>query len=213
MKNNNLSDEDKFKEKISTIWKSVCLTEMCFDAAYGISENISNTNSLANKIGFFRLARLVFWRMGVIEFSKLLSNRKTEDFNIHKLLHTLYPDQFGGKFKVDLNKIQKWEESLNCQKNAIDNVLKLRDEVYVHTDVKSLGSDLNYNFPPKNDVREILNLLKEIIGELYDNIFEIGIDMGSPMKIKEEIALIFEKMEEINKILQQELVKQINTSK
>lgn len=213
MKNNNLSDEEKFKEKISTIWKSLCLAEMCFDAAYEITENISNRNSIVNKIGFFQLARLVFWRIGVIEFSKLLSNRKTEDFNVHKLLRTLHPDQFWGKFNVDLNKVQKWEESLNCQKNAIDNVLKLRDEVYVHTDVKSLGSDLNYNFPPKNDVREVLNLLKEIIGELYANVFETGIDIVSPLEIKKEITLIFEKMEEINKILQQELVKQINTSK
>lgn len=213
MKNNNLSNEEKFKEKISTMWKSLCLAEMCFDAAYEITENISNRNSLVNRIGFFQLARLVFWRIGVIEFSKLLSNRKTEDFNIHKLLHTLYPDQFWGKFNVDLNKIQKWEESLNCHKKAIDNVLKLRDEVYAHTDVNSLGSDVNYNLPPKKDVIEILNLLKEIIGELYDVIFETVIDIKSPLEIGREITFIFEKMEEMNKILQEELVKQINTSK
>lgn len=120
-----LENKWEFEEKISTMWKLLVLAEMCFDASSCISSNISNKNNAVSKIDFFHLARFLFWRTGIIEFSKLLSSKKSDKYNVRKLLCSSSRDQFWGKLNIDPETIQKWSESLTRNEGVIKNILRL----------------------------------------------------------------------------------------
>lgn len=170
--------------------------------AYGITDNISNRDNAVSRIGFFHLARLVFWRTGIIELSKLLSSKENDKYNVSKLLYSLSPDQYWGRLRIGLKTINKWNESLTLNEKIIKNIIQLRDKVYAHTDVKSLESEIN-NSPSGEELKQILELLKKVIAELYSNVFDTEIDFTLPLEISQEITLIFEEMEKIKKIRQE----------
>lgn len=134
-----MSEKNEIRNRISTIWKSITYVEVYFKAFYSINDNLKANSS--NSPNFFQLVGQSFWRIGIIEFAKLLSSKNGDKFRVEDLLKQLAPDQYWGKLKVETSNIERWKVRLEEQKDSIDTIIILRDEVYAHSDKASLGSD------------------------------------------------------------------------
>src|SRR5690242_16366133 len=70
---------------------------------------------------FFGYTTILYWRVIVIELSKLLSNKENDHYNIKKFISKLKRDGYYGDANIDADKITKWESTIASEKNIIKN--------------------------------------------------------------------------------------------
>lgn len=127
---------------------------------------------------FFVYSRSLYWRVIVIELSKLLTEKSSEQYNIHKFISKLKQDGHYGDAKIFPDKIEKWEKTLTDNKDSIDNLILQRDKLYAHTDKNSKSIP---NTVTLTKTRELVTIIQEIIREVYLTVFESSFIVDSPI--------------------------------
>ncbi|MFN8289455.1 MAG: hypothetical protein U0U70_04315 [Chitinophagaceae bacterium] len=127
---------------------------------------------------FFVYSRSIYWRVIVIELSKLLTEKSSEQYNIYKFISKLKPHGHYGDAKISTVKIEKWEKALTDNKDSIDNLILQRDKLYAHTDKNSKSIP---NMVTLTKTRELVTIIQEIIRKVYLTVFESSFMVDSPI--------------------------------
>lgn len=132
--------------------------------------------SIVNRSQFLKYTAHTHWRMYVTEMSKLLSNRRTEHFNIHQLI-----DKFkaGGIYRTSSipdTSIRIWEDNLRLNNEAewISNLIVQRDSLYSHTDKDREHIKNSLTFI---SAIELLHIIKRMLSEIYITVLEVQMIM------------------------------------
>ena len=100
-------------------------------------EEDENTVYSKKMNAFFVYSTSIYWRVIVIELSKLFSDNDKEHYNIHKFISKLKPDGYYGDASISPSAIEIWEKALVDNKDATSNLILQRNKVYAHTDKNS----------------------------------------------------------------------------
>jgi hypothetical protein len=164
--------KEELKTRITKIWHIMQAAKESFYYSYYLHKPDSEEeNSYVNTSTHFKFIRIALWKLTVIELAKLFNRVDSQDkFNLNKLLLNL---KSGGHFRTlnfDQKKIVAWEESLKSNEVTIQEIIKLRDKVYSHTDP---NSDSYKNSHITFEQTELLiKLCEEIIVSIYAEVFD-----------------------------------------
>jgi hypothetical protein len=131
-----------------------------------------------NMNSFFVYSCSIYWRVIVIELSKLLSDKSTEHYNIYKFISKLMPHGHYGDAKISPDKIEIWKNALTENKDSIKNLILQRDKLYAHTDKNSKSIP---NIVTLTKTKELVTIIQEIIREVYLTVFESSFMVDSPI--------------------------------
>lgn len=79
--------------------------------------------------------RLALWRLTVIELCKLFSDSENQKYNLQKLLRKIAKDNKYKDLNFDNDILKQYQENLNGFADSIDEIKRLRDKLYAHTDI------------------------------------------------------------------------------
>ena len=134
-------------------------------------------NSYVNSSTHFKFVRIALWKLTVIELAKLFNRVDSQDkFNLNKLLLNLKSDGHFRRLNFDQSKIASWAESLKSNEATIQEIIKLRDKVYSHTDPNS-DSYKNSNITFEQ-TELLIKLCEEIIVSIYAEVFDTHASMN-----------------------------------
>ena len=112
----------------------------------------------------------VFWnskRLFVIELMKLISEKENEDFSLFKTINYINCNQkkISWHEKFHNGELEKLKDSMRLDKDKYDNLKKLRDKHYAHTDKKIFQEDY---IAPRIPVEDLLNYLENVCAVYVD---------------------------------------------
>lgn len=167
-----MTKKDELRQEIQIIWEILTLAKECYSYSNYIRnpETIQEIKYIA-KSRDFRFMSHAFWRLCIIELSKLFSNNNdTHKFNINKLISKLKSDGHYRSLKFNQTAISLWEQKIKDNCNAIEIVQKLRNEVYSH---KDRNSNLDYaNDLTFKEVANLIQIVSEIVKSIYSECFD-----------------------------------------
>lgn len=118
---------------------------------------------------FFFYSRIMFWRLSVIELSKLFLERDTEKYNFNKFLNKLSRSGIYANHGISQEKIFDWKNRVVSQKEDIENLKLQRDQVYVHIDSTADTANNTISF---FQAQKLLLLAQEIIKDVYKTCYQ-----------------------------------------
>ncbi len=166
----------ELKEKLNKIAHLFMITkESYLYAEYFHNPETKEEKEILNDLVYyyhFRFINHILFKNTVIELAKLFSSRSTDKFRIGKLIENFKRDGQFGDFGINESSLKIWESYLTKYKGSIDFILKLRDELYAHTDEK----EFDYNSIDLSFIKlkELIDLGEKIIKQLYSELFQIG---------------------------------------
>lgn len=151
---------------------------------------------------FLSFARHLMLRTSIIELDKLYKidksgldhNVKPDNykFNLLKFLHKFKANGHFSKFIIDKTILQKWEERILLNENAIKKINALEDKVYAHTDsIKPAMEAVGLNFAELNTLICLAeDIIAKIAGDFLDREYDFATEtMGSYMNIVKDIVV------------------------
>jgi hypothetical protein len=126
----------------------------------------------------FRFLNHILFRNTVIEFAKIYSDRNTDKLRLRKFISYFKQDGQYGDLGYPNELITATETKLLEFELEINAILKLRDELYAHTDTK----DFDYDSLGIEFIRlaELLEVAQIFIGNVYSIIFDAHMIFDSP---------------------------------
>ena len=197
--------EKEFREEIWRIWEILIVAKECFQYSYYL--HFPDTKEEAEYLSYsqdFGFISHILWRMTIIELSKLFSSSSKRDrFNLQHFISKLKISGYFSNIGISEVTLDKWDKDFIAKAVSINNLLTLRDKIYAHTDSKKedyTKVDLTFK-----DVQSLINLVEDIVQEIYLVVFDAGTDMSTPIfdRINFNIIRILaeEKRKKIEEIL------------
>jgi AbiU2 len=173
--------KEELKENIWSIWKILILAKECHQFSFYLYQpKTSEEAAYINNSRHLQFIRHILWRNTAIELSKLFNKSQRRDkFNIFHFINKLRHDQYFGQFKINPKKISEWENKLESNKHNIDLILKLRDKVYGHTDLKEPNKELD--IPTFEETKILIEIVESIIQEIFSTAFDSHATMETPI--------------------------------
>lgn len=170
-----------------------------FDAKYYFMdiEYILNPSSIEEKIvsNSLFIERLIhaFWRLGIIEISKLFQKSKNQHYNLIDYLEELieFYDECEWIKNLSKNKLLDWLDLINSAEfKSIRNKIRIqRNNYYAHLD-KNPEKDLKEVSIELVEINKLLKLTEDILYEL--NLSCLGIDCDFDVSGMEKAGYILE---------------------
>ncbi|MFV8327929.1 hypothetical protein [Flavobacterium sp. ZS1P14] len=164
------------KNKLRRHTKEINDIMLLAQSSFKIVDYLTNPQSVIereviNQNKFFKYSTELNWRIFVIEMAKLFSTSDRAHFyNLSKFIRKFKPDgEFGQVEEIDQYSMSIWEQNLNLEKIKIDNLMLQRDKLYSHNDPNREGIKNELSFV---DAKELLNVVKRIISEIYAAVFD-----------------------------------------
>ncbi len=133
-----------------------------------------------------RFIRYSIFRMLIIELAKLYSRGNSDDFCINKFLKYINSNEYWGlrSFRI-VN--SKWNQNLTEKANIIDQVYKLRNKNYAHSDLIKLNIA---NGPSFEELWSLIELAEEIIRKSALELLGINLEIQALSTFKEPFNMI-----------------------
>lgn len=139
--------KNQLQEEIKEIYRILVTAYQAFEFSFYLNQPSTEEEEKYSKSStFFRFTEYTFWRVLVVELSKLLSeNKQTNKFNVRKLLSKLKSNGHYRKLGFDGKLILEWENELEIKESTIQEILDLRDKIYSHSDPQIVREDVIQN--------------------------------------------------------------------
>ncbi len=170
--------KQQLKKEVKEINDILLLAQEALKIVGYLSEEDDEISYLKKANEFFGFTLIVYWRVIVIELSKLFGERETEHFNIHKFISKLKRSGHYRDAKISAEKIAAWENEIKKEKEIIENLLQQRDKIYAHTDRKH--KEVLNKLSIKNFQR-LVKIIQVIICTIYFDIFESAYLINEPI--------------------------------
>lgn len=168
------SNKDQLREKLDKIGGIfLSAKEHFIICKYLYNPDTERERKYLNNSNFFSLVSHAFWRLSIIELSKLINESSSEKFNVHRLIARFKKDNDLAKLGLDESLVKEWENSFSENKGIIEVVLNLRHKLYAHTDPK--GEEYAKAELYFSDVEKLMDIIKDILDKIYSSIFDEGL--------------------------------------
>ena len=213
MKNENKLVE--LKSELNLIWNILTMAMQCFEfSSYLYSPSSKREFDYANNSFFINFTRHIYWRNLVIELAKLITDSKSQSYNVFKFLRKLKKNGYFGKLDYENKKIENWEALLQSHQKTIDELLILRNKIYSHTDRdKENYSNSEITFL---EVKLLIELLKNILKSIYLDLLDTDAQIEPLSSINENfrvLKILANEEDERKKKITDDFIKIANQSK
>jgi len=198
--------KQELKSELHSIWNILLLTIQCYEYSYYLyyPKRIKEKEYITNSF-FFDFTRHIYWRVTIIELSKLIvDNKETQKYNIHHFLNKLKKNGHFGKLGFEIRKIDEWETLFNKNSEVIKEIESLRNKIYSHTD-RNIASLIDDSIITFEKVETIINIIGNIITKIGSDLLNEHIVIKPLNVVREKFSLINilvdEKEKRTNKIV------------
>ncbi|MFC4219396.1 AbiU2 domain-containing protein [Flagellimonas marina] len=161
----------------------VAIENFQYSHYFSSGKNKSEEDYIANS-SHLKFISHSLWRISVIETSKLVTDSRNQEFNLHKLIRKVKQSRHVFKDKDFL--IAKWEYDIGLIDLEIKTIKDLRDQIYAHTD-KVYKQNFRIDF---GDLQRVLGNCWRILFDLHYYLLESTYDSTLPYFEGKELDIL-----------------------
>lgn len=181
----NMSKRKEFENKLDRITNIYFLAQESYLVLRELYANIGNSPyliGLKNESPFINLTRVNYWRIIVLQLTKLYLERGTECFNLPRLLEQCKSGHYFRSLLINQDFIHSQLQKIDEKQGYIEHLKNQRDKVFAHEDKSSINisNDLTLD-----ETKELLDLCQNIIVYFYSEVFGMPRNLevsNSPVK-------------------------------
>ena len=184
------SRKKEVEKEIETIHLILVFARECFQYCYYFfNPNTVEEEDYLKRSDDFDFLKHVLWRMTIIELSKLFCNSADRDkFNLYHFTNKFRKDGHYSEFSISEEKLKEWENKLEIARLSIENLLKIRDKVYAHTD--KIKIDVNTWGLTTKEVEKLIDIAEDVIKEIYLTVIGADVSMDTVIFSREHFEVI-----------------------
>ena len=169
-----MSKRSEFKTDLEKIVKIFFLSKESYLVLKELYKTIDNSSFLIDlkfKGSFFTLTKVNYWRVIVLQLSKLYIER--ERFNIINLLEKCKKGNYYSSLNINQNFIINELNKIKENQKLIDNIKIQRDKIFAHEDANNeeIVNDITLD-----ETKNLIELCQNIIFQIYSEVFDIHND-------------------------------------
>lgn len=206
-----MSKEIEFKNHIERIVNIFFLCKesyLVLRELYSIKENSDYLIDLKNRGTFFTLTKVNYWRVIVLQLSKLFIESDNEKFNIIKFLNDCKTGEDFGSLQLDQNFVELQLERISEKQYLIDQIRIQRNKVFAHDDPNNSGI---INDITLDETKDLIELCQDLIFKIYLEVYDSHYDFEMGNSAESNLKYILKSLDERNKYRTQEIDNLINS--
>src|SRR5690554_2843028 len=169
-----MSKRSEFKTDLEKIVKIFFLSKESYLVLKELYKTIDNSSYLIDlkfKGSFFTLTKVNYWRVIVLQLSKLYIER--ERFNIINLLEKCKKGNYYSSLNINQNFIIDELNKIKENQKLIDDIKIQRDKIFAHEDANNeeIVNDITLD-----ETKNLIELCQNIIFQIYSEVFDIHDD-------------------------------------
>jgi len=169
-----MSKRSEFKTDLEKIVKIFFLSKESYLVLKELYKTIDNSSFLIDlkfKGSFFTLTKVNYWRVIVLQLSKLYIER--ERFNIINLLEKCKKGNYYSSLNINQNFIIDELNKIKENQKLIDDIKIQRDKIFAHEDANNeeIVNDITLD-----ETKNLIELCQNIIFQIYSEVFDIHND-------------------------------------
>ena len=169
-----MSKRSEFKTDLEKIVKIFFLSKESYLVLRELYKTIDNSTYLIDlkfKGSFFTLTKVNYWRVIVLQLSKLYIER--ERFNIINLLEKCKKGNYYSSLNINQNFIINELNKIKENQKLIDDIKIQRDKIFAHEDANNeeIVNDITLD-----ETKNLIELCQNIIFQIYSEVFDTHYD-------------------------------------
>ena len=192
-----MSRRNQFKTHLEKIVKIFFLGKesyLVLRELYKVNDCSEYLRDLKFKGSFFTLTKVNYWRIIVLQLSKLYIVR--EDFNIIKILENCKKDGYYNSLNISQEFINKELSRITSKKKFIDDIKLQRDKIFAHEDS---NNEQIVNDITLDETKELLDLCQNIIFHIYSEVFDTHYEFEMGNSAHSNLKYILQSLDERGK--------------
>lgn len=182
-----MSKTDELKKDLWRITEAYAIAKENFNYCYYLHQPKTDSElKYVNLDRHLKVIRHSLWRLTIIELSKLFSNRVTDKFNLYRFIPKL-SNHYRTIIPSNLQ-TEEWNHLLEANNDTIQDVIKLRDNIYAHTHLgKEQYRNVDLSFEDINKLFEIVGIVIKQVNLL---VLEREYDLRTPVFDREDFDIL-----------------------
>ncbi len=165
-----MSKRNEFKTELEKIVKIFFLCKESYLVLRELYKTIDNSKyiiDLKYRGSFFTLTKVNYWRVIVLQLSKLYIER--ERFNIIKLLEKCKTGNYYASLNINQDFIIQELNRIEEKQKSINNIKSQRDKIFAHEDanIEEIVNDITLD-----ETKKLIELCQNIIFHIYSEVFD-----------------------------------------
>lgn len=189
-----MSKKTEFKKDFERINKVFFLSResyLVLRELYRTEDNSEYVIKVKSKNSFFTLTKVNYWRVIVLQISKLFFERGP--FNILKFLGKCDEGNYYSSLNLDTKFINEKLEFITSKKYILADIKTQRDKIIAHEDSNNVGLVNNVTL---DEIGDLLDFCKDIIFHIYAEIYDSHFDFELRNSAEENLKKILESLDE-----------------
>lgn len=169
-----MSKKTEFKTDLEKIVKIFFLCKESYLVLRELYKTIDNSKYLIDlkfKAPFITLTKVNYWRVIVLQLSKLFIER--ERFNIIRLLEKCKADGHYASMNINQNFVNSELNRIKEKQKLIDDIKLQRDKIFAHEDA---NNEKIVNDITLDETKELIELCQNIIFHIYSEAYDTHYD-------------------------------------
>ena len=192
-----MSRKNQFKTHLEKIVKIFFLGKesyLVLRELYKVNDCSEYLIDLKFKGSFFTLTKVNYWRIIILQLSKLFIER--EEFNIIKILENCKKGGYYKSLNISQEFINKELSRITSKKKLIDDIKLQRDKIFAHEDSNNEGI---VNDITLDETEELFDLCQNIIFHIYTEVFDTHYEFEMGNSAHSNLRYVLNALDEIEK--------------
>ena len=192
-----MSRKNQFKTHLEKIVKIFFLGKesyLVLRELYKVNDCSEYLIDLKFKGSFFTLTKVNYWRIIILQLSKLFIER--EEFNIIKILENCKKGGYYKSLNISQEFINKELSRITSKKKLIDDIKLQRDKIFAHEDSNNEGI---VNDITLDETEELFDLCQNIIFHIYTEVFDTHYEFEMVNSAHSNLRYVLNALDEIEK--------------
>ena len=187
-----MSKQAEFKSDLEKTLKIFFLCKESYLVLRELYKTIDNSNYIINlkfKGSFFALTKVNYWRIIVLQLSKIYIER--ERYNIIRLLEKCKKGNHFDSINLKQDFIEEQLNRINDKQKHIEHIKLQRDKIFAHEDANIIEVVNDLTLDETKDLIDLCqNILFSIYGEIYETHFDFDMKNSAVDNLKENTEFI-----------------------
>lgn len=162
---------------------------------YSVKEDSEYLIDLKYNGSFFTLTKINYWRIIVLQLSKLYIDNDKEYFNVKKFLNNCKTGERFSLLDLDQIFINEQLQRISKKQHLIDNIRIQRNKIFAHDDPRN--SDI-VNDITLDETKDLIELCQDLIFKIYQEVYDTHYDFEMGNSPKENLLYILKSLDEAN---------------
>ena len=192
-----MSKRNQFKTHLEKIVKIFFLGKesyLVLRELYKVNDCSEYLIDLKFKGSFFTLTKVNYWRIIILQLSKLFIER--EEFNIIKILENCKKGGYYKSLNINQEFINNELSRITAKKKLIDDIKLQRDKIFAHEDSNNEGI---VNDITLDEREELFDLCQNIIFHIYTEVFDTHYEFEMGNSAHSNLRYVLNALDEIEK--------------